>query len=244
MKILCQYIFAIAFVGFCLVSCKKDNYDAPSSSLKGRIVYKGEPIEVEYDRVPYELYQYGFGKVAPVGSYTDGNLNTTTVIAPDGTFSLLLFDGDYKFVFRAGQGPFLWPQTGGKSDSVTITVRGATTTDIEVEPYYMVRSPQFSASAGKVNSSFKIEKVITDAARAKNIDRAALFINKTVFVSNDNNIARMELTGTAITDPNNINLSVTIPTMTPTQNYVFARVGVKAAGVEDWIFSPAQKIQL
>jgi hypothetical protein len=32
--------------------------------------------------------------------------------------------------------------------------------------------------------------------------------------------------------------------MKPTQNYVFARIGVKIAGVEDLIFSPVQKVQL
>ncbi|RYE41876.1 MAG: DUF3823 domain-containing protein, partial [Sphingobacteriales bacterium] len=32
--------------------------------------------------------------------------------------------------------------------------------------------------------------------------------------------------------------------LTPTQNYVFARIGVKTQDVEDWIFSPVQKIQL
>ena len=229
-----KYIVLVFAIGSVAVSCKKDNYDAPSSTFSGRIVYKGEPIQVEYDRVPFEMYQYGFGKVGPING----------TLTPEGTFSHHLFDGEYKFVIRAGQGPFLWPQTGGKSDSLTITIRGNTTQDIEVEPYYMVRTPQFSFGAGKVATTFKIEKIITDAARAKNIERAVLFINKTNFVSNDNNIARAEVTGAAITDPNNISLSVTVPTLTPTQNYVFARVGVKSVGVEDWIFSPVQKIQL
>jgi hypothetical protein len=37
-------------------------------------------------------------------------------------------------------------------------------------------------------------------------------------------------------------MQVTIPTIVPTQNYVFARVGIKIAGVEDRIFSPVQKL--
>lgn len=234
---------SIVFLVALVASCKKDNYEPPKSQLTGRFVYKGEPIQVEYDRVPYEIYEYGFGKVAPVGTYTDAGLNTSTVISPEGTFSVLLYDGDYKLVVRPGQGPFVWPQTAGKSDSVAITVKGATTRDIDVEPYYMVRSPQFAFAAGKVTGTFKVEKIITDATRAKNIERAVLFINKTNFVSNDNNIARAEVAGAAITDPNNISLNVTVPTLTPTQNYVFARIGVKSAGVEDWIFSPVQKIQ-
>ena len=233
MKIKFHYILLLAVISIAL-SCKKDNYEAPSSLLTGRLLYKGEAIQVEYDRVPFELYQSGFGKVGPING----------TIMPEGSFSHLLFDGDYKFVIRAGQGPFLWPQTGGKSDTILIIINGNTVRDIEVEPYHMVRTPQFSFSGGKVTGTFKIEKIITDSARAKNIERAALFINKTVFVSNDNNIAKTEILAAAITDPNNISLNVTVPTLTPTQNYVFARIGVKTSGVEDWIFSPVQKIQL
>lgn len=234
MNIRLNYILlGIAFC-FLAISCKKDNYDAPSSSFTGRILYQGEAIQVEYDRVPFEMYEYGFGKVGPING----------TITPEGTFSHLLFDGDYKLVIREGQGPFLWPQTGGKSDSISVSVRGNTTLDIEVEPYYMIRTPQFAQAAGKVNGSFKIEQIITDAPRAKDIEKAALFINKTIIVSNDNNIGRTEINGAAIADPNNVNLEVTVPALTPTQNYVFARIGVKAVGVEDWIFSPVQKIQL
>jgi uncharacterized protein DUF3823 len=232
MKIKFHYILFLVVISIAF-SCKKDNYESPSSLLTGRLVYKGEAIQVEYDRVPFELYQSGFGKVGPING----------TIMPEGTFSHLLFDGEYKFVIRAGQGPFLWPQTGGKSDTISINVTGNTIRDIEVEPYHMVRTPQFSFASGKVTGTFKIEKIITDSARAKKIERAALFINKTIFVSNDNNIGKKEILAADIIDPNDISLNVTVPTLTPTQNYVFARIGVKTSGVEDWIFSPVQKIQ-
>ena len=51
------------------------------------------------------------------------------------------------------------------------------------------------------------------------------------------------MAGSAITDPNNISLTVAVPSITPTQNYVFARIGVKIAGVEDLLFSALKKIQ-
>lgn len=223
-------MIALAVLAF---SCRKDNYDAPSSLFTGRLVYQGEAIQVEYDRVPFELYQYGFGKVGPING----------TITPDGSFSHLLFNGEYKFVIRPGQGPFYWPESGGKADSIPIVINGNLQKDIEVEPYYMVRTPQFNYAGGKVTGNFKVQQIITDS-RAKTIEKAVLFINKTTFVSNDNNIARAEIGGGAIVDPNNISLNVTVPAINPTQNYVFARIGVKANGVEDWIFSPVQKIQL
>lgn len=226
----------IVLVVFCLAafSCKKDNYEAPKSKLSGKFHYRGQAIHVQHDQVPFELYQYGFGKVAPI----------IGTITQEGTYSHVLFDGNYKLIVRPGQGPFYWKETGGKADSLSITVRGDQQLDIEVEPYYMIRTPQINKAGGNIAATFKIEKIITDAARAKDIEMAALFINKTQFVSQNDNIGRTNIAGNAITDPNNISLSVGVSTISPTQNYVFARIGVKSAGVEDWIFSPVVKITL
>jgi hypothetical protein len=231
-----QYYY-IGLIAFCVTvgSCKKDNFEEPTSSLKGRIVYQGEAIGVERDQVPFELYQYGFGKVGPIGAS----------FAPDGSFSALLFDGDYKFIIPNGQGPFMWKQTAtGAPDSLAITLRGTQTLDIDVTPYYMIRTPNFTPSTADsmAAATFKVEKIITDA-NAKDIERVSLYLNKTQFVSGADNIAIKDMVGTDITDPNNINLTVKVPPIVPKQNYVFARIGLKIAGVEDMIFSPVQKIQ-
>jgi hypothetical protein len=191
--------------------------------------------------VPFELFQLGFGKVARVGSFTVSGLNTNTMIMPDGSYSAMVFDGEYKFVISPGQGPFIWPQTGDKADSVTINVSGNTTKDIEVTPYYMIRNSTITGSSTTVTGTFALEKIITDA-NAKDVEKIFLYLNKTQFVSSAFNIATTEIAGSAITDMNNISLNVTVPAISPTQNYVFARIGVKMAGVEDLIFSPVQKI--
>ena len=232
MKIKFHYIL-ILFVCAIAASCKKDNVAAPGSTLSGRLLYKGDPIGVEQYQVPYELYQYGFGKVGAIGSS----------FAQDGSYSAVLFDGTYKLIIPNGQGPFKWKQTAaGAPDTVVINLKGSQTMDLDVVPYYMIRTPQISAAAGKVTAAFKIEKVIVDAT-AKNIENVQLYINKTQFVAGgDYNIANVNIDGGSITDPNNVTLSVNIPTISPTQNYVFARIGLKIAGVEDRIFSPVQKI--
>lgn len=109
-------------------------------------------------------------------------------------------------------------------------------------PYYLIRTPQLAAASAKVTGSFKIEKIITDA-NAKDIENVKLYINKTQFVSEgDNNIGTTSLDGSAIVDVNNVSVSVAIPAIVPTQNYVYARIGLKISGVEDRIFSPVQKI--
>nr|MBA4168332.1 DUF3823 domain-containing protein [Chitinophagaceae bacterium] len=181
----------------------------------------------------FQLYQYGFGKVGPIdASFTQ-----------DGMYSATLFDGEYKIIVPNGQGPFIWKQTTpGIPDSVSVSVKGNTTMDLEVTPYYMIKNTVLTSSGGNVSATFSVNKIVTDSVNGKDIDDVTLYINKTQFVSPGNNIATASTAGTAITDPANISLSVAIPSLTPTQNYVFARIGLKVTGVEDRIFSPLVKL--
>lgn len=222
----------IAAVAVLFSSCKKDNYEAPAADFSGRIVYKGEPINVESKQVNFELWQSGFGNYSAL----------KVAVNQEGGYSAKLFDGNYKLVFSENQGPFLWKKNAaGRQDTLAVNISGSKTMDIEVTPYYMIRGATLTAASGKVNGFCKLEKIITDV-NAKNIERVSLYINKTQFVDGGNNIALLDLTGAALADLNNLNMSVSIPAIVPTQNYVFARIGVKIAGVDDMIFTPLAKI--
>jgi hypothetical protein len=212
-------------------SCKKDNYKEPAAQLSGSLQYKGENIGVERNQVPFQIYQYGFGKV--------GAINGT--FAQDGTYGSLLFSGSYKFLIPSGQGPFLWKELApGVPDSIAVTMNGNQTLNIEVTPYYMIRHAAVTGGNGKVTAAFGVEKIITDA-NAKDIERVSLYINAGQLVGQDN-IAVVNMAGADITDPGNINLQVSVPSITPAQNFVYARIGLKIANVEDMIFTPAQKV--
>jgi hypothetical protein len=214
-------------------ACQKDNYPAPGSRFTGAIMYKGDTVRVASGQVNFELWQSGFGKLTPINVMVDQK----------GTFSALLFNGDYKLDFQDGQGPFMASQIDPKtnSDTMAVKVQGATSLNIEVMPYYMIRSPQFSVSGKQVNATCQLEKIITDA-NARDVESVTLYINKTYFADNNNNIATASISGGDITDMNHISLTAGIPDMTPTQNYIFARIGVKIANVEDMIFSPVVKL--
>jgi hypothetical protein len=216
--------------------------------LTGALMYKGDSINVERSQVPYQLYQYGFGSVGQIGASSAPDQNASpsvqTFFEQNGSYSQVLYDGNYKLIIPNGQGPFLWKQdANGNPDSLAISLKGNQTVNLEVTPYYMIRNTQITAAGGIVTANFKIEKIITDSL-AKNIERVSLYINRTQFVSGGDNVAAKDMAGADITDPNNISLSVTVPPITPNQNYIFARVGVKIANVEDMIFSPLQKIPL
>ena len=224
----------ILFLFLPVFSCKKDNYEAPSSTLKGRILYNKEEIGLEFNRVPLEFYQPGFGK--------KGAINAS--FAQDGSYSALLFDGNYKAIIPNGQGPFKWHQnTAGVNDTLAVTVNGNQTLDLQAIPYYLIRNAVYKVSGTDLTATFRIDQIIT-GNDAKKIERVNLYVNKTQFVSGSDNIASSELSGGSIADPTALTLKAVVPAIVPVQNYVFARIGVKIEGVEDMVFSPLQKIQL
>ena len=244
MNIKFNYILLTAII-FAVVSCKKDNFKAPATTLSGRLTFNGDSVCVEYNQVPFNIYQPGFGKTGPIAG----------TFAPDGTYSILTFDGNYKFTIPAGQGPFRWKElTAGVRDTINIALAGDKTINIEVMPYYMIRNLATTSSTGRVvTANFNIEKIITDPALAQNIATVGLYINKTAFVSEANNEnlgsgaagGIVEMAGSALpANLTNITLTSTIPILLPSQNYVYARIGIKINGVEDRIFSPLRKIFL
>ena len=247
-----KYLFVVVLAAS-VFSCKKDNYDAPSSTLSGNLLYQGDTIYLEKEQVPVLVYEYGFGKVGPIGTLTQYPGRTYTNVTPtftqEGTYSLLLYDGDYKIVIPNGQGPFLWKQTAaGNPDTVNVTLKGSQTVNLDVTPYYMIRSTQISAAGtDSIKATVSIEKIITDA-NAKDIQSVSLYVSKTKFVSGSDNINDPDfpnsIAGSAITDLNNIQIGARYKAPATTQNYYFARVGLRIAGAEDMIFSPLFKIQL
>lgn len=229
-----QLIIILGIISFFLYSCGIDNYDAPGSTLEGRLVYNGEPINVSYSDVTFQLWEPGWQKKAEINVAVD----------QDGSYSALLFNANYKLIIPSNQGPFRSkPNAETASDTILVNVSGNKVLDIEVEPYYMVRNAKFTVAGRVVTGTFKAEKIIT-GVNAKPIDQVAIYVNKTMFVDFRSNVAATTLAGSAITDLNAISLNTTVPALTPTQTYVFVRIGLKIKGVEDMIFSPVVKVNL
>jgi hypothetical protein len=229
-----KLIIALGVIGSFLASCQKDNFDEPGSKFEGKLVYKGEAINVSYNDVTFQLWEPGWQK--------KGEINVA--VDQDGSYSAMLFNANYKLVIPSNQGPFRSiTNTETQSDTILVNLNGSKTMDIEVMPYYMIRTPQFAVSGRDVTGTFKAEQIIT-GANAKNIESVNLYVNKTQFVDFRSNVASAELVGASVTVGTTVSLKATVPAITPTQNYVFARIGLKIAGVEDMIFSPVVKVNL
>jgi hypothetical protein len=228
------HLLGILAMATLLVGCQEDNYTAPKSTLSGKLVYQGEPIGVEYNQVRFQLWQPGWGKL--------GGLDVN--VDQSGAYSSMLFNGDYKLAFLVGRGPFktiVKDQTA--KDTIYIQLTGNKVMDIEVLPYYMIRNARFTSESRKVSGTASIDKIINDA-NARDIERISLYVNKTSIVSAANNIVVSNITGEEVAQMTAANLSVTVPAISPNQNYVFARIGIKIRGVEDMILSPVTKVDL
>lgn len=211
-----------------------DNYDEPGSQLEGAFLHNGDSVRVSYDNVTFELWQTGFGTESPINVTVDQN----------GSFSAVLFDGDYRMVIPPGQGPFINSGIGeGGSDTLDIQLQGYQQLDIEITPYFMIRNAEFSVSGRTVSADFAVDQIVT-GADAQDLELVQLYVSKTKYVDTRTSISTSTVNGDDINDMNNINLTAEVPTMTPTQDYVFVRAGVKAANVEDMIYSQIEKIQL
>ena len=234
MKLNFKNILGMMGIAASLVSCKYDNYDEPSFQLDGRITYQGEPIGVSYNDVYIELWESGWQRLG----------NIVVAVDQDGSYSSLLFKGDYKMIIPNNQGPFRKitnDQSG--NDTIPVNLTGSLAMDIEVMPYYMIRNATIVAGRNNVTATFDLDQIIT-GVDAKNVQEVSLYVSKTAFVDNRTSIATANRGGGDLESLSSIALEVTVPERVPTQDYAYARVGVKIDGVEDRIFSEIVKVNL
>ena len=209
-----------------VVGCKKDNYEPPQSQLTGRVVFQGQAVGVRSNGVQLELWQPGFQLNTKIPVYVN----------QDGTFSAMLFDGDYKLTRLKGNGPW-----ADNTDTIQVQVRGATTVDVPVDAYFIVKGETFQKSGSNITTTFSLQRGNT----SKNLEDVRLYLGRTTIIDQNNNDAIITKAAGTITDPTQpINLSVALPTSLADKDYVFARVGVKTAGVAELAFSIPQKIAL
>jgi hypothetical protein len=221
-----DFLYSFLILGITLITaCAKDNFEPPKSKLTGRLVYNGEPIGVRSGGVAFELWEHGHQLFSSIP------LN----IAQDGSFSAMLFDGDYKLVRAKGSGPWI-----DVSDSIDVSLNGSATLDVPVQPYYIVKDISFVKDGSDVKATFTIQTV----NNSKALELVRLYIGPNLILDQTNNTARKEAARSAINIAQPVTLSVTIPASLASENYIFARVGIKTSGIAELLYSPSLKVQL
>ncbi|ARK09145.1 DUF3823 domain-containing protein [Fibrivirga algicola] len=217
-------LFSLLAGTILMTSCQKDNFEPPKSTLTGRVIYENQPVGVRTNGVQLELWQRGYQLFTKI----------PLLVGQDGTFSAVLFDGDYKLVRLRGNGPWV-----DNTDTIAVQVRGSATIDVPVQPYFVIRNPTVQRSGTNLTGSC----TVAQATAGRAIERVTMYVGTTQFVDATNNVGSVNLTGTALADLSKpLALSLALPTAVSSRAYFYARIGVKTVGVAELLYAPVQKI--
>lgn len=136
----------------------------------------------------------------------------------------------YKLITRDKNGPWV-----NHRDTVYLTVKGNTTCEYPVEPYYLIKNEKFSINGNTLKANFDIEK-ITDGAK---ISTAFLLVNKTQFVDDVSSINRVNIQN--ISNLKDMQIEMDISNIS--DPVLYARIGIQITGLSDYLFSRIEKIR-
>lgn len=219
-KALSAFLLLILFT-----SCGKDNYDEPTSLLSGKVVYKGEALQVRGtdERVRLQLYQDGFQNYSPIDVF----------VGQDGSFSAMLFNGEYKMVTRDNNGPWV-----NSRDTIRITVNGNTVQDMEVTPFFTITAADMKLLDKKVTATFTVNQIVQD----REIERIILLLNKTQFVDDDIRIQRVDYTDDNV-KTGSLTFTFDINDDAAKTAILYGRICVWTKGADQGIYSPVIRLK-
>lgn len=217
-KILSIWIFALLFS-----ACELDNYDEPTSLLSGKVTYNGEPVGVRSNVLQLELWQPGYQLYTKIPVFID----------QDGSFSAVLFDGNYKLVRMSGAP---WENN---TDTIDVVVKGNTMVDVPVVPYFIPEDVSYQHNAKQITATFTVNRI----SNLRSLKSARLFLGKTIFTDNVFHLRYATKSASDIEPGLPVTLTVTVPD-DYSGDFVYARIGVETDGIGELLYSPAEKIEL
>lgn len=217
-----KYLF-ITFLVFILTNCKLDNFDAPTSQLKGRFVYNGEALQMrgtggDGDQIINAVQiDERFENVGTIPIFVNSN----------GEFNNLMYDGHYKLVVRQDKGPWI-----PIKDSIDVYIDGNTNLDIEVTPYFMLKNSEITLDNNVVNVKTDVEQIVEYAT----ISELKVYLSSTQFVDDRVRIGEYTCPNSKV-GSNEFNFDFSNDDKIKNSKFLFARVAVKANGANEYIFS-------
>lgn len=216
---------ALFAAGVSMMGCEYDNYEEPKAMLYGNVVYEGQPIGLRTNGPQMELWQDGY----------ELRTSIPVFIAQDGSYSVALFNGEYKLVRKAG-GPWVPELT----DTLIIQVKGQTEFDIPVTPYYVITDETYESEGTTVSVTFQLDQIVEEAS----LQEVNLYLGYSVLTDQNKNeyVERADVAGISLTSANTIVAS--IPESLQEEAYLFARVGIRSSQSGEFYYSQVQKIDL
>lgn len=222
MKLKSINTYIILMIGLMAASCEFDNFEEPKSTLSGRIVFNDEPLGLRSDGVQLELWQRGYDLFQKIPVY----------VAQDGTFSAVIFDGDYKMTLIRGNGPWL-----NRTDSIDVQLRGSQIIDVEVDPYFVVNNTSINRSGNSLSVTF----TLGNPTRGRDLEYVSVYMGRTILtdaVRNDG-VFRIPTKDVVIGTP--MTVIIPLPGGLAGRSEIFARVGAKTSGIAELVYSQVQR---
>ncbi|RNL87844.1 DUF3823 domain-containing protein [Sinomicrobium pectinilyticum] len=216
-------------LALCLITlvagCDYDNFEEPAAVLEGNVVYEGQPVGVRTNGPQLELWQDGYAL----------DKNIPVYIAQDGSYSVSLFNGEYKMVVKEG-GPWV-PEL---NDTIVIRVNGRTEFDVPVTPYFTVNNESFQVNGNSVTVNFTIEKIV----ETTNLQSVNIYFGTAVLTDQNKNeyVANVDIGSITTGQPTTV--SIDIPEHLQGAGYLFARIGVRSTQANEFYYSHVEKIEL
>ena len=208
-----------------LAGCELDNFDAPKAMLEGQVTYQGEPISVRSNSAEFQIWQdgYALNELIPV------------FIAQDGTYSVSLFEGEYKLVRRGGD-PWL-PQL---NDTIVVQVSGNTQVDVPVTPYINISNENFQMNGSTLSANFQIDQIVADT----NVQAISIMLSRNILLDRNINDFNKVIELESFEFGTSNSVAIEIPESLRDEGYLFVRIGAKSSMANELIYTNAQKIDL
>ena len=222
MKKVLGIITLLVVSAFLFGSCGLDNYDAPNATLKVAVNYNGQQIGLRDGYVRLQAYQSGYELNNPFTMYCN----------QEGVFSASVFNGDYYVTLTSGNGPWM---NDNKQYPVTVS-GGSGETTISVTPYFTISGVNIGLSGSTVSASFTVNQVVSTAE----LSNVMLLVSKAAFANEGVYIKRANASPLATGSQT---LSVSLSDSDMKSAALYGRIGVKAAGADQAIYSDIIKLR-
>ena len=160
-------------------ACEYDNYDAPSVTFSGQLLYNDKPFLCDGNdaRDIFLFFQEGFGKV---------DWGTKMHTLADGSYQQLLHSGGYKLTLGNVKYPFEineFPAGTVGYDSIYYDLKKDVRQDFHITPYYEISDLDAKLEGINIVAKFKVKKVSGTSKPAPRIVKARIYLGINHFVN-------------------------------------------------------------
>lgn len=172
-------IFIALLAVLCLTSCEYDNYEGPTATFSGQLIYKDAPFLFDGNdaRNIFLFFQEGYGKV---------DWGTRMYTKADGSYQQLLHRGAYKLTLGNVKYPFEiseFPVMRVGYDSISYDLQKNVQQDFHVIPYYEITDLSATLDGIDIVARFNVKKVNGTSTPAPRIIKARIYLGINRFVN-------------------------------------------------------------